>query len=366
MKILIIKKMKTFKRIVIVFLIPISLLLNSCSSFQETESLERMSIGLLLANTDGVRWGREEGYFMAKADEFGVKVLTRVAGGDQEEQNRQARELIGEGVGVLVVLPVGPESAGPIVELAHESDIPVLSYDNLIRNAELDLYLAPDRELSGYLQARALLERSTGGGSIIFGSCEDPWCARLINRGQLRAVKEWEEREGEMIPILHDSVISPLTVDFIRRLVEKALEVTSLQGERIGTIMASDDLIAFEATEVLKDTGLAGSIPIGGMGATLNGCRRIIAGAQAVTLYTSPREIGVALFRAAVRLGGGVDPEEIIEVLKYQERTVDNGSEEIPALLVEPVIVTRSNMIETVVLDGLYTVEEIYGSGLPE
>jgi len=67
------------------------------------------------------------------------------------------------------------------------------------------------------------------------------------------------------------------------------------------------------------------------------------------------------VFRAAVRLAGGVDPEEIIEVLKYPERTVNNGSEAVPALLVAPVIVTRSNMIETVVMDGLYTVEEIYG-----
>ena len=358
----IIIKMKTFIRNVIVFLIPIALLLNSCSSFQESAGLERMSIGLLLANTDGVRWGREEGYFMAKADEFGVKVLTRVAGGDQDEQNRQAQELIGEGVGVLVVFPVEPESAGSIVERAHESDIPVLSYDNLIRNAELDLYIAPDRELSGYLQAQALLERSTGGGSIIFGSREDPWCARMINRGQLRAVKEWEEREGEIIPILHDSVISPPTVDFIRRLVERALEVTSRQGEKIGTIMASDDLIAFEAIEVLKDKGQIGTVPIGGMGATLNGCRSIIAGTQAATLYTPPREMGVALFRSAVRLAGGVDSDEIIEALKYPERTMNNGDEEVPALLVEPVIVTRSNMIETVVLDGLYTVEEIYGN----
>ena len=358
--------MNIVRRTIIIFLIPILLLLNSCASYQESASLERMSIGLLLANTDGVRWDRDEGYFMAKADEFGVEVLTRVAGGDQEEQNRQARELIGEGVGVLVVFPVKPESAGVIVERAHESDIPVLAYDNMIRDVELDLYVAPDRELSGYLQAWALLDRSTGGGSIIFGSLEDPWCARLINQGQLRAVKEWEEREGEIIPILHDSVISPPTVDFIRRLVEKALKVTSRQGEEIGTIMASDDLIAFEVIEVLKDEGPVGMVPIGGMGATVAGCRRIIHGTQAVTLYTPPREIGVAVFRAAVRLAGGVDPEEIIEVLKYPERTVNNGSEEVPALLVAPVIVTRSNMIETVVLDGLYTVEEIYGSGRAE
>lgn len=175
-------------------------------------------------------------------------------------------------------------------------------------------------------------------------------------------MKEWEEREGEIIPILHDSVIAPLTIDFTRRLVEKALEITSRQGEKIGTIMASEDFIAFGVVEALEGKGAPGSIPVGGMGATLNGCRMIIKGIQAVTIYTRPREIGVATFRSAVRLAGGMDPEDIIEALKYPERTVENGSEEVPAILIEPVVVTRSNMIETVVLDGLYTVDEIYGS----
>jgi len=349
-------------KIIVIFLVPISLLLNSCTSFQESAPLERMSIGLLLADTDGVSWAREEGYFRAKADEFGVEILTRNAGGDQTEQNRQARELIGEGVGVLIVFPVEPESAGAIIELAHGVDLPVIAYDNLIRNAEVDLYIAPDRELSGYHQARALLERSAGGGSIILGSSEDPWRARLINAGQLRAIKEWEEREGEAIPILHDSVIAPLTIDYTRQLVEKALAVTSRQGEKIGTIMASEDILAFGAIEALGNKALSSSIPIGGMGATLAGCRRIIGGTQAVTLYTPPREIGVAAFRAAVRLASGVDPEEIIEVLKYPERAIENGSEAVPSLLVSPVVVTRANMIETVVLDGLYTVAEIYGN----
>lgn len=160
----IINKMNTVKRTILIILVPICLFFNSCAGYQESEPLERMSIGLLLPNTDGVSWGRDEGYLMAKADEFGVKVLTRVARGDQKEQNRQARELISEGVGVLVVFPVDPESAGAIVERAHESAIPVLAYDKLIRDVELDLYIAPDRELSGYLQSRALLERSTGGG----------------------------------------------------------------------------------------------------------------------------------------------------------------------------------------------------------
>ncbi|MEA1926882.1 MAG: substrate-binding domain-containing protein [Candidatus Auribacterota bacterium] len=357
--------MDTIKRTITIFLVPACLLLNSCASTPDTAGLERMSIGLLLADTDGMAWKREKGYFRAKADEFGVEVLTRVARGYQEEQNRQARELIGEGVGVLVVHPVEPGGAGVIVERAHQSDIPILSYGNLVRNAEVDLYVAPDRDLAGYLQARELLERSAGGGSIILGRCEDPWCARRIRRGQLRALKEWEEREGEVIPILHDSVIAPPTVEFTRKLVDKALKVTSRQGEKIGTIMASGDLIASGAIEALGDKGISGSVPVGGMGSTLSGCRRIIEGTQALTLYIPPREIGVALFRAAVRLGAGVDPEEIIEVLKYPEMTLNNGTEEIPALLVRPVIVTRSNLIETVVLDGLYTVEELYSGAAP-
>jgi len=53
-------------------------------------------------------------------------------------------------------------------------------------------------------------------------------------------------------------------------------------------------------------------------------------------------------------------PEEVVRSLDYQERSVDNGYKEVPAILLEPVVVSRANMIETVVLDGRYPVEEIY------
>ena len=340
--------------------IMVILFVSSCASYEVTPGGEKLTIGLLLQSTDGENWAQEEEHFIGKADDFGVEVLIRSAGGEQELQNRQARELLKEGVGVLVVLPVDPKAAGPIIVWAHEADIPVLAYGNLIRNAELDLYVAPDRESAGYLQARALLERSTGGGSILLGGCENLSNARLIRMGQLRAIEEWQERTGEDIPILHDSIISQPTRDFARLLVQKALNTTSRQGERIGTIMACNDEIAAGTIEALEEKGVAGSIPVGGMGATLNVCRRIIDGTQAVTVYTPSRKLAATAVRAAVRLARGMDPDDIVQALKYPERVIDNGYKEVPALLLEPVVVSRGNMIETAVLDGLCPIEELY------
>jgi D-xylose transport system substrate-binding protein len=341
-------------------IVMVGALISSCASYQMTPGGEKLTIGLLMESTDGENWAREEEYFIGKADDFGVEVLIRSAGGEQQLQNRQARELLKEGVGVLVVLPVDPKAAGPIIARAHEADIPVLAYGNLIRNAELDLYVAPDREAAGYLQARALLERSTGGGSILLGGCENLSNARLVRMGQLRAIEERVERAGEDIPILHDSIISQPTRDFARMLVQKALNATSRQGERIGTIMACNDETAAGAIAALDEKGLAGVVAVGSLGADLTACQRIIKGAQEVIVYTPPRDMARIAVRAAVRLAAGMTPESIIQDLKYPERVIDNGFKEVPVLLLEPVVVSRGNMIETAVLDGLCPIEELY------
>ena len=81
---------------------------------------------------------------------------------------------------------------------------------------------------------------------------------------------------------------------------------------------------------------------------------------QTVTVYTPSPRLAVATIRAAVRLAHGMKPDAVIRSLDYQERSVDNGYKEVPAILLEPVVVNRANMIETVVLDGRYPVEEIY------
>ena len=67
--------------------------------------------------------------------------------------------------------PVDFASAGPMVAAAKAAGVPVISYDRLITNADIDYYISFDNEKVGKLQGQALLDaleaNGDSGGTIV-------------------------------------------------------------------------------------------------------------------------------------------------------------------------------------------------------
>ena len=63
---------------------------------------------------------------------------------------------------VLVLDPVDAASAGAIVTRAKQQQIPVVSYDRLITDADIDYYISFDNEKVGKLQGDSLDEEAGG------------------------------------------------------------------------------------------------------------------------------------------------------------------------------------------------------------
>ena len=63
---------------------------------------------------------------------------------------------------MLVLDPVDAASAGAIVNRAKQSNIPVISYDRLITDADIDYYISFDNEQVGKLQGESLVEEAQG------------------------------------------------------------------------------------------------------------------------------------------------------------------------------------------------------------
>ena len=82
---------------------------------------------------------------------------------DAAKQQQQAEAAITKGAKVLVLDPVDAASAGAIVQRAKQSEIPVISYDRLITDADIDYYISFDNEQVGKLQGESLVEKLDGG-----------------------------------------------------------------------------------------------------------------------------------------------------------------------------------------------------------
>ena len=83
------------------------------------------------------RWQRDRDLFVERAKELGAEVLVQSADSDDNVQTQQSENLLTQGVNVLVVIPHNGEVAASIVEASHRQNVPVVSYDRLIRTARL-------------------------------------------------------------------------------------------------------------------------------------------------------------------------------------------------------------------------------------
>ncbi len=341
-----------------------ALLLYACASYRETLTTnERVVLGLLLESTDGTYWGMAGAALIERAGAAGFEVLARTAaGGGGEVRERQARELVQAGASLLVAIPSTGESSDSPPARLPSLPVPVIACGGPIPGFELSLVVASDPEEAGYLQARTVRERMTGGGMVLLGGPEDDSGASLLREGQLRALAEWEETRGEKTELAADLRLnSPGAGD--SRLALSDLLDRSVRGRKaVGAVIAFDDEAAAGAAAAVGEKNLSGRVLIAGRGASLAACRRIIAGEQLLTLYTPPGELAAAAVRSAIRLFRGMEPGEIAESLGRAPGGFEPEGREVPVVLLPPVLVTRSTMVETVILDGLYTIDAIYGA----
>jgi len=93
------------------------------------------------------------------------EILYSNASEDPSKQQSQAEAALTQGADVLVLDPVDAASAAAMVEKAKAQNVPVLSYDRLIENAEVDYYVSFDNVKVGELQAETLAKKLKEGGS---------------------------------------------------------------------------------------------------------------------------------------------------------------------------------------------------------
>ena len=129
---------------------------------------ESGSIALLLPESKTARYeSQDRPNFEKKAKELcaDCEIIYSNADQDAAKQQQQAEAAITKGAKVLVLDPVDAASAGAIVNRAKQSQIPVISYDRLITDADIDYYISFDNEQVGKLQGESLVKKLTDDGA---------------------------------------------------------------------------------------------------------------------------------------------------------------------------------------------------------
>ena len=310
-------------------------------------------IGLSMDTLKEERWQRDRDLFLARARELGAEVLVQSANGDDRVQVQQADNLLTQGVDVLVVIPHNGEVAATIVEAAKAKGVPVISYDRLIRSSEPALYISFDNEKVGELQARYLLERAPKGNYVLIGGAPTDNNALLFRKGQMNVLKP--AVDGGDVKIVSDQWAKDWLASEALRITEDAL---TKSGNQVTAVVASNDATAGGAVSALEVQKLAGKVLVSGQDADLAALQRVVAGTQSMTVYKPVHLLARRAAEAAVSLARG---EKV-----PTGAAINNGKVDVPSILLEPVVVDKSNIVQTVVKDGYQKLEAVYENVPPD
>ncbi|WP_106495759.1 sugar ABC transporter substrate-binding protein [Lentibacillus sp. Marseille-P4043] len=354
--------MKSFikRDLLVIAAILMSLIMVGCSSqssqtssqasntIKLTTDEEKPYIGFVLDTLQDERWYNDKELFEEKVKDLGGNVKTLAANSSDEIQISQAELLIEEGVDVLVVVPANADTASKIVEMAHNKDVKVISYDRLIRNADVDHYISFDNEKIGEMQANGVLNDISEGDFAYIGGAKTDNNATLLRQGAMSVLKPLID-EGK-INLVYDN----FTDDWDPAVAKKNMQDTlQANGDEIDAVIAANDGTAGGVIQALETKNLAGNVPVSGQDAELSAIKRIIDGKQTMTVYKSINLLAENAAEIAVKFAN----DESISTNK----TIDNGKIDVPATLLEPISVTKDNIKETIIKDGYLTSEEIYG-----
>jgi D-xylose transport system substrate-binding protein len=280
------------------------------------------------------------------------QVVYENANGDATQQQSEGDAALAQGVKVLVLDAVDAGSAGSIVAKAKAKNIPVISYDRLITNANVDYYVSFDNERVGRLQGQSLAARlkaigKPNGPIIMLNGDPADNNAHLFKQGADSVFKA----DNVKIARSYDTPgYSGSTAE-----TEAQQAITALGNNGFAGIYGANDDLAGGGIVAMKSAGIKPSTrPTTGQDATVAGIQRIVTGDQYMTVYKAvTKEAQVAAEMAVPLAKGQKLPAGLIT------SNQNNGQKNVPSALLTPIAVTKSNVESTVVKDGYDTVSQI-------
>ena len=324
---------------------------------------ERKKIALLLPDVQATRYDRfDVPYFSDKVEQLcpDCEIIYRNAAQLAQTQEFQADEALENGADVLVLDPVDGKTAASIVNNAKRRKVPVISYDRLVENADIDYYISFNNEKVGKLQASALVQRlgQTGKTSgrivMINGSDLDP-NAKQFNRGARSILDnsgfEVTPKQDFFTPEWSPERAQAFMSDQIGKLGKVGADKNTAEGMGFVGVYVANDGMAGGAIAAMTAAGITALPPVTGQDADLPGIQRILTGEQYMTVYKAYRPEAERAAEFAVALAKGQKPQA--------PDKVNNGRKDVPSLLLEPTAVTLANVEAEIVEAGLYTTDEL-------
>jgi D-xylose transport system substrate-binding protein len=319
---------------------------ESANTGRSAKSGGPVRIGFSMDTLKEERWQRDKALVEQRCKEVGAQCEVQVANGIDADQIKQCENFLTKGVDVLIVAPHNGQVAATIVEAAHKQNVPVISYDRLIRNSDVDLYVSHQVVRIGQMQAQYALDNKPRGNYVLIGGSQTDNNALLLIEGQMQVLQPAVDR-GD-IKIVTKQYAREWLASEALRIMEDAL---TKNNNDIQAVVASNDGTAGGAVSALPPQ-LVGKVLVTGQDAALDAVQRVVEGKQTMTIYKPIQPLAFAAVDSAVKLARG-------EKVEAKDK-INNGKIDVPAMLFEPMILDKNNVMQTVIKDGYHKLDDVY------
>jgi D-xylose transport system substrate-binding protein len=318
-----------------------------------------VKIGFLLKTMQEERYQQDQAAFIAKAKELGAEVIFDSANNNEQTQLAKFENMLAKGAQVIVLQPVNSGTAGNMVRMANEEDVRVVGYDSMLTDGPLDIMVMQDSWAVGKLQGEALVEwlkakkgKVEGKVALIRGQPGDSNAAAMSS-GVLEIVKA-----NPGLELVVDQSHEGWAPD---KAMATAENVLTKYGNKVDAFICNNSGMARGVIAALDAQGLASSdqVFVAGSDADLVNIQYVAQGKETVEIWKKVKPLAEKAAEVAVQLAQEPDakPEEVVKV----DKTVNNGFVDVPTIVTPIVAVTKDNIKDTIIKEGAYTEQQVYG-----
>lgn len=342
---------------------------NSGGGSGGSGSGDKGTVGISMPTKTSERWVGDGDNMVKQFQAAGYKTDLQYADNNPQQQASQIDNMITKQEKLLVIAAVDGTALTSQLDNAKASKVPVISYDRLLLNSDaVDYYASFDNTKVGTLQGQYLVDKlglatATKPLTIeLFAGSSDDNNTKYFFNGAMAVLKPFLD-SGKLVVKSGQTNLQQVTTQRwdpataqsrMENLLSANYTSTKLDG-----VLSPYDGISIGIIAALKGVGYgtpAKPLPIiTGQDAELASVKSIIGGQQTQTIYKDTRKLaGVAVQMGNAVLTGG-KPET------NDDKTYDNGKKVVPAYLLPPVSLDKTDVQKTLVDSGYYTAAQIGG-----
>ncbi|MBQ0830203.1 multiple monosaccharide ABC transporter substrate-binding protein [Streptomyces tagetis] len=325
------------------------------------------TIGIAMPTKSSERWIADGANVEKELKAKGYKTRLVYGEDDPDQQVSQIENMITQGVKALIVAAIDNKSLDNVMRQAQDAGIPVISYDRLILGTEVDYYASFDNEKVGELQGTYIVDKlglkkgEKGPFSIeLFAGSNDDNNTKYFFQGAMNVLKPYLDK-GQLVVRSKQTALNQVTTlrwdgGTAQRRMDDLL-TSSYRSSRVDAVLSPYDGISIGILSALKSDGYGSAgkpMPVvTGQDAEVASVKSIVAGEQTQTVYKDLRQLA----KVATSMVDAVLHDKKPEV--NDTTSYDNGAKVVPAYLLQPVSVDKSNYKEILVDGGFYTENDL-------